>query len=194
MNNLMGQPLGRYSGSVVGRSDTIFWDSFSDRVYNKGAIILHMLRGLVGDSTFFSIMRDYINNPEFRYANARTEDFIKVCEKHFGKRLDWYFNEWLYSRADASDRPVYSFSWTSIPEKGSHTVRLLLQQTETPLDIYTMPLTVAIHTSAGRAAFSVVDSLREQTFKFVVKDPPLRLDLDPENWVFKSVKEVRGSR
>src|SRR5204862_3769224 len=49
MDWLMAAEQGRYAGPVVGRSDTSFWDSFNPRVYNKGAIVLHMLRGAVGD-------------------------------------------------------------------------------------------------------------------------------------------------
>lgn len=194
MNNLMGHPNGRYAGSVIGKTDSVFWDSFSDRVYNKGAIILHMLRGVLGDSVFFLSMRDYVNDNRLRYGNAVTDDFIAICERHAGRQLDWFFNQWLYSRSESADRPVYSYSWSPLPAGSTTGVRLLLRQTDNPYDTYTMPLTIAIQTLQERKSFVVIDSLREQTFDFPLRGTATRVDIDPDNWVFKSVQEAGAGR
>ncbi len=62
IDGLMAQPPGTYRGSVSGRSDTVFWDSFGPQVYYKGAIVLHMLRRMLGDSVFFSAVRSYLSD------------------------------------------------------------------------------------------------------------------------------------
>ena len=92
LRKMMSIANGKLSGSVVGRSDTSFWDSFSERVYFKGAIVLHMLRTMLGDSVFFTVMKNYLNNSNLRYGCATTEDFIQECENGSGQNLKWFFN------------------------------------------------------------------------------------------------------
>src|SRR5206468_2050391 len=50
IGKMMAFAPGAFAGPIVGRSDTAFWDSFAPRVYHKGALVLHMLRGIMGDS------------------------------------------------------------------------------------------------------------------------------------------------
>ncbi|HEV8380055.1 MAG TPA: M1 family metallopeptidase [Gemmatimonadales bacterium] len=62
--------------------------------YPKGAWVLHMLRGLVGDSAFFRGLRNYYNT--YRDSTATSEDFQYVMEKSAGANLGWFFRQWLY--------------------------------------------------------------------------------------------------
>ena len=50
------------------------------RSYAKGACVLHMLRGIVGDTTFFDIMRAYSSDPAVSYGAATTEDFRQLLK------------------------------------------------------------------------------------------------------------------
>ena len=52
---------------------------FSGRLsYNKGAMVLHMLRKKIGDANFFQGLKNYLNNTNHAYAYAKTEDFISM--------------------------------------------------------------------------------------------------------------------
>jgi aminopeptidase N len=61
--------------------------------YEKGAWILHMLRGLVGDAAFFDGVRDYYAT--LRDGTAWTSDFVRVMEESSGRPLDWFFSQWV---------------------------------------------------------------------------------------------------
>lgn len=189
MNQLMGVKQGFYAGSVFGQSDTAFWDSFAPRVYYKGAIILHMLRGIVGDSAFFTIMRNYLNNPRLRYGNATTEDFIRECETVTQKNLQWFFNQWVYKYTESIDRPEYEYSWRI----DSPTLTLTVEQKTAAHMVYRMPLKVYVKTSDAEHIFSIVDSLPIQQFTFTVHGKPHSVDIDKDNWVFKIINK-RNSR
>ena len=76
-------------------------------VYPKGGYILHMLRAIMfdrntGDQRFINMMHDFVKT-HFNQ-NASTEGFKRVVEKHMtptmdldgNKRMDWFFNEWVY--------------------------------------------------------------------------------------------------
>jgi aminopeptidase N len=57
--------------------------------YPKGAWVLHQLRGLVGDSAFFTGIRSYY--ARFRNGNALSSDFAGVMSEAAGTDLNWYF-------------------------------------------------------------------------------------------------------
>jgi aminopeptidase N len=86
-------------------SDDAFWNPppgdpggpenlFDGTVYNRGAMTLQALRQKVGDADFFRIMRRwYARN---RYGNVDTRGFIRLAERVSGRRLDRFFDVWLY--------------------------------------------------------------------------------------------------
>ena len=97
--------------------------SISRRSYAKGATVLHMLRGVVGDSTFFKILRTYVATPALAYGTAVTEDFQAVAQQVSGKELAYFFKEWIYGEG----YPTYKATITTTGN--SATVRL--QQSNT---------------------------------------------------------------
>jgi len=62
--------------------------------YPKGAWVLHMLRGIVGDSAFFRGLRAYYQT--YRDSNATSEDFQHVMERACHTDLGWFFRQWLH--------------------------------------------------------------------------------------------------
>ena len=62
-------------------------------VYQKAGFTLHMLRQEVGDSAFFQGVRSYY--AKYRHGNALTNDFAREMEASSGKKLDWFFDQWM---------------------------------------------------------------------------------------------------
>lgn len=62
-------------------------------IYEKGAVVVGMLRFELGDSLFHAVMREYLGR--YAYGNASTQDLIDVCEELSGKDLDWFFDQWV---------------------------------------------------------------------------------------------------
>ncbi len=69
-------------------------DLFAASVYFRGALTLHSLRGTIGDSAFFEMLRVYVDR--FGGANATTADLRAVAEEVSGQDLEAFFEEWLY--------------------------------------------------------------------------------------------------
>ena len=84
---------------------------FRALVYNKGAMVLHMLRRLLGDETFFSGVRRYYNTMRFR--KAGTDDLIRAFEAESGRSLTAFFDRWIHE----DDLPDIRFSYRT--ERGS---------------------------------------------------------------------------
>ncbi|MBF8300437.1 MAG: pepN 3 [Acidobacteria bacterium] len=67
---------------------------FRALVYNKGAAVLHMLRRLVGDETFFNAVRRFYTEQKFQ--KAGTEDLRRAFEAESGRSLERFFARWIY--------------------------------------------------------------------------------------------------
>lgn len=88
-------------------------------IYPKGAYILHMIRMLMydqrqgGDDKFIAMMKDFIQTHFNK--DVSTEDFKHIVEKHMtkemdldgNKRMDWFFDEWVYG----TEMPSYRFDY-----------------------------------------------------------------------------------
>jgi aminopeptidase N len=74
-------------------------------IYNKGSLVLHTLRGLIGDEAFFKSVRLMVygtENPrpgqlQTRYGTTR--EFIDIVNKVTGRDLGWFFQAYLYQAA-----------------------------------------------------------------------------------------------
>jgi aminopeptidase N len=74
-------------------------------IYNKGALVLHTLRGLIGDTAFFGAVREEVyGTPDPRPGNfapryGTTPEFIAIVNRVSGRDLDWFFQVYLYQAA-----------------------------------------------------------------------------------------------
>jgi aminopeptidase N len=74
-------------------------------IYNKGAMMLHSLRQLIGDRDFFDSIRLLVyGRPDPRPGNfspryASTNDYVAIVDKVTGRKLDWFFDVYLRDAA-----------------------------------------------------------------------------------------------
>ena len=93
--------LGYRLGHIKGESRV-----FRALVYNKGAMVLHMLRRALGDDKFFAGIREFYGRWKFR--KAGTDDFRRAMEGASGMDLAAFFDGWIYG----SSVPVLGFTST----------------------------------------------------------------------------------
>ncbi|TDH56296.1 M1 family peptidase [Mycobacterium eburneum] len=72
-------------------------DMFDDRVYKRGALTLHVLRGELGDANFFALLRDWTTR--YRHGSADTDDFTGLAANYASVSLQPLWQAWLYSTA-----------------------------------------------------------------------------------------------
>jgi len=77
---------------------------FRSVVYNKAAMVLHMLRRLIGDEAFFAGMKQFYDQWEFK--KAGTGDFQRAMEAASGADLTRFFETWIFGQ----DIPTVSFA------------------------------------------------------------------------------------
>jgi hypothetical protein len=109
--------------------------AFRAIIYNKGASVLHMLRLLVGDEAFFRGMRRFYD--ESRYTKAGTEDLRLAMEAESGRRLDRFFERWIYG----ATLPKIALRYEAERTSAGSAVVLHFEQTG---DIFDLPVTVNV--------------------------------------------------
>jgi hypothetical protein len=79
--------------------------AFRAVVYNKGALVLHMMRRLIGDEAFFRAIRRFYAT--WRFRKAGTEDLKRAFEAETHRSFDRFFERWIYG----STLPRIRFSY-----------------------------------------------------------------------------------
>ncbi len=108
-------------------------------VYNKGALVLHMLRRLIGDDAFVAGLRDLLASHQ--YAFVSTGDVERAFQRHTTLALARFFERWI----DDAATPTLRFSWAR--EADGHDVAITVTQAE---PVFDLPHTAVIHYADGR--------------------------------------------
>ena len=130
---------------------------FRALVYSKSAVVLHMLRGLVGDEVFFRGLQRFYRTSRFR--SVGTADFRAAMEMEAGRPLDRFFDRWI----NGSELPRLGFSY----RVDGNEVVLRIEQIG---DIFDLPVTVTLQYASGPPA----DVLVPVTDRVVELRVPLR--------------------
>ena len=148
--------LGYRLGHIKGDSRV-----FRAVVYNKGAMVLHMLRRLIGDGPFFAGVRDFYETWKFR--KAGTDDLRAAMERASGHDLAAFFEGWIYGQAI----PELRFDATV---RGEAAVLVF----EHAAAVIPIPVTVSIRYSDGRTEDVVVPVTQRKVSRTVPLSGPVR--------------------
>ncbi len=147
----------------------------NDTVYDKGAWVLHMLRGVLGGDILKDLLYYYARDERFRHRNTDTFRFMDLCEEFTGENLDWFFEEWVFTEG----RPWYYLDW----RQEGDTLNLTIEQLQDGY-IFRMPVDLLVEFEAGGdTTLSVFDSLASQGFTVTVPGEVKKVILDPEGWI-----------
>ena len=139
---------------------------FSSRLsYNKGAMILEMLRFKMGDTAFFQALRNYLADPNLAYKYAVTTDLKSHLEAVYGQDLTEFFDDWVYNEG----YPTYDIT---AQNWGSGQAKFVVSQTQSDASVsyFEMPVPVRVYGSNGEEQ----DIVLENTFdnqEFIVNIP-----------------------
>jgi len=145
------------------------------RVYEKGAWILHMLRGLAGPEKFRAAIRDYYQR--FRGGNVATADFQRIMEEHTGLSLGWFVEQWL----QRPGLPVIAGSWHY--DAAARQIQVSLHQSQSG-PVFRLPIEFGI--GADRIE-KMEMSTRDATFTFPAEREPAAVRLDPNTLLLANI-------
>ncbi len=157
----------------------IFSSTYS---YRKGAWVLHQLRHVVGDATFWNILADYRSAYEFKAAD--TDDFAAVASATFGQDLTWFFDQWVYQIG----APAYQTGWDTAKIDSQNYLMVRIRQTQTASypHVFIMPVDLAITVDGSPQTVTVWNDQREQFFSVPVNGEVTALQFDPNQWILRT--------
>jgi aminopeptidase N len=173
----------RYRRPMVTSYYTDPMDLFDRSAYEKGALVLDMLRFVLGDDLFFGSITHYVKKNAA--GNVTTDDFRKAVEESSGQDLGWFFDEWA-AKAGYPELEVTS-EWN----ESDRNLRLVVEQKQT-LDeqtpLFRMPVEVEFTTPAGRSRHRIEFSHARDEFDFPLDGKPEMTRFDPDHRILGTVK------
>jgi tetratricopeptide (TPR) repeat protein len=162
----------------------LFSTEFQSLATDKGAMILHMLRWVLGEEKYLKTMRDF--SSEFAGKSATMDDFRAIAEKNYGEQLTWFFSQWL----DSTGAPEFKLKYT-VYRLGSDKGFRVTGEITQDLDLFRMPVEVKIDTD-GKTEDKRVDVVgTDSPLSIETFGRPRRILIDPDHHVLTNSSDVK---
>jgi aminopeptidase N len=148
----------------------------------KGAAVIHMLRGVLGEEPFRKVLRTF--SDRYSWKSINTDDFRKVAEEVSGQPLQYFFMQWI----ESTGAPEFKLEFTTFrTQKGFRAMGKISQD----LDTFRMPVELRIETE-GNPEDKRVEVVGTSS-EFIVETfgKPRNIVIDPSNKVLKNNPQVR---
>jgi aminopeptidase N len=157
-------------------------DVFDDISYNKGALVLNMLRAHLGDSAFIKGLQLYIRTNAFK--SVEVHQLRLAMEEVSGRDLNWFFDEWFFGAGHPKVTVDYQY------DSSAAMMRVLLAQTqERP---FTVPFFVDVFSAEGKRRYPVWMRHTADTFSFPCAKRPFLVNVDAEKLVLWEKTDRKG--
>lgn len=173
-------------GSIYVADTTSPGRIFDSRLsYYKGALVLHSLRWVMGDSAFFAGIRNYLNDPALVYGYAHNSDLKRNMEASCGRDLTWFFDDWYYGEG----YPTYSITYSQKPDN-SMELSMEQDQSHPSVSFFAMPVPLKFF-GDGKDTLIVFNNIFSgQIFQV---NPGFLIDsvqFDPDRWIISAHNTV----
>ncbi len=162
-------------------------DLFDAHTYPKGAVVIDMLRYVLGDAQFQKALRHY--GQKHARQSVDTEDLRKAIGEATGQELGWFFQEWLYS----AGYPEFAVNAEWQPESKQLHLSVEQKQPRTEMTpLFRMPVEVEVTTSQGAQMFRIEVAHARDDFYFPLAESPTRVRFDAGQRILKTLEFPRS--
>lgn len=170
-----------------------FTPEYESIVFQKGAMVFHMLRWVIGDDAFFQALQAMAK--QHAWGSISTDEFQKLAEKSGKQELTYFFAQWVSS----TGVPQFKRTWAVYRTANGYQVVGKVQQ---DLDIFRMPVEVRVFTESTRPTTERVEMVGTTAdFTINTRARPTRVVVDPASRLLKyddkikiSVEMARGDQ
>jgi tetratricopeptide (TPR) repeat protein len=154
-----------------------FTPEYQSIVFDKGSMVFHMLRWVIGDEAFRKTLRAMAE--QYAWKSISTEQFQRLAEKTSKQELTFFFAQWVSS----TGVPQFKRNWAvyRLP-KGYQVVGKMEQD----LDIFRMPVEVRVICQGSKPVTERINMVgTTQDFTINTRTKPLRVLVDPASRILK---------
>ncbi len=153
--------------------------------YNKGGLILHMLRNYVGDEAFFKSLNNYLNTNKFKQGEA---DHIRLAfEEVTGKDLNWFWNQWYFGNG----HPVVEINYEY--DSAGKRVFVYIKQTQSGNKTFRLPIAIDIYSGKNKKRYNVWMENKSDTFAFTLPTKPDLVNVDADKVLLWDKKDNKNA-
>lgn len=180
------------NGGSVYCDDTTSVDRiFSGRLsYSKGAMLLHMLRWVLGDDHFFKGMKSYVSDPKLMHGFALTSDFKAHMEAASGHDLTGFFSDWYTGQGFPSYMIKVEPIKDQMLQEQSISVTIYQSQSHASVSFFELPVPIQFF-GKGRDTTIVFNHTFSGEIFFI--NPGFSIDsmkFDPELWLVSAKNNI----
>jgi tetratricopeptide (TPR) repeat protein len=169
--------------SSVGRLDMMS-PEFQSLVTEKGGMMAHMLRWVLGDAAFNQTMKQFVQ--KFTGKAASTDDFRAIAEANHQDKLTAFFAQWY----DGTGAPDFKNKY-SVYRLGKGKGFRVVGEVTQDLDLFRMPMEVRVDTD-GQPEMKRIEVVGTRSpYSIETFGRPRRIALDPNNWVLKNSPDLK---
>jgi len=153
--------------------------------YLKGALVLHLLRQVLGDADFYRGVGAYLKTHAF--SEVDSFDFQRSLEQATGGNLNWFFEDWIRG---GGGYPALSATYLWVPERSELDLTIEQVQAIQPFESYfDVPVEVEIVTASGSRVHTI--RLHEKTLNIALPadSEPLMVVVDKGNWLVAEIHQ-----
>ena len=160
-----------------------FTPEYQSIVFQKGAMVFHMLRWIVGDEAFFKTLQAMCQ--QYAWKSISTDEFQKLVENASKQNLTYFFAQWV----DSTGVPQFKRTWAVYrTAKGYQVMGKITQD----LDLFRMPVEVRVVTEGTKPVNDRVDMVGT-TANFTVNTRlrPVQVLVDPASKILKYDEKIK---
>ncbi len=156
-------------------------DVFDAVSYQKGGVILNMLRDYLGDEAFFEGLKIYLT--ENAFGTAEVHNLRLAFEKVSGKDLNWFFNQWFYGNGHIEMNVNYDYSLVN------NTVTVNISQMG---KTFIFPLSIDIYEKGGKVTHhNVWVDKEQQSFTLPFDKRPKLINIDAKHVLLAKINDKK---
>ncbi|HSN49950.1 MAG TPA: M1 family aminopeptidase, partial [Bacteroidales bacterium] len=163
------------------------------RIYQKGSLVLGMLRNVMGDEEFRYAVKKYL--VEHPYKNALQEDFFRDVYEAGGKSYQWFFDEWILHGGEPNYKVTWSVKDDTLGNRSTCMQVWQVHETNNLVGLFRMPIQIDVYYKDG-SLVSVKPVIGNKFHEITIPNPdkkPVSFILfDPGRNVLKSVTFVKS--
>jgi aminopeptidase N len=161
---------------------------FDRHIYEKGALVSHMLRATLGDDGWRRSLRRYLER--HAYGPVETADLRRACEDETGRNLSWFFDQWIHHGGHPELRVARR--WDDAARMLTLTIEQVQEEDGGLTPAFRLPLCLEVVVGAKRYRFPLDLRERRETVQIPLSGKPRYVALDPAHDVIKLLEFPRS--
>ena len=159
-----------------------------EHTYLKGAIVLDMLRWILGDDAFFQGMSAFLHKHEF--ANVESPDLKIALEESTGQNLSWFFDQWVYG----GGHPIFEAETIYLPQLKK--IKVTIKQVQPFVvgqGLFALPIEIRVDAGGKTTRTKVWINNEEEEYLLEVPQEPDMVSIDGIGRLVSELRHAKGT-